>query len=364
MKIVSDYLSLRHFNSHNIRLINSKDGYLLVFIVIISNHSCVIMNMQSLSRVQQAARLARIRSSQGLVPFAETFQHLQELKAQSKHKDQPLVLLTENTHAIFVPEGKQDFIFQSENDPRLRDCSFKSRIIEKAKTDYGTIWILPEEAMSHNNDISGSFRSMRGLALANFDNPTALSYLAHASVTLDYKTHAQYCTRCGTKRIFAKSPCPGCGLERYPRQSPCAIVLVYDKWNDSILLGQRTGGKIWSLLAGFCESLESIENCAVREVMEESQVVIDRASVEISVTQPWPFFTQKFEGTSLMMGCFAEASCPNQQPKPCADELGDVQWFPLEKIRKLWSEDSDLLPMRTSMARFLISSFLDSTSAT
>ena len=302
-----------------------------------------------MSAIQRAARLARSRAAEGLLPFGDTYKQLQQLKAAGT---KPVLVLTDKSHAVL--HDRTRFVFPSDDQQLTGDViAVKSTL----STDYAELWLVPEDV---RNQYPERFTPLRSLASIYMNDRVSMSYLAHASTTLDLYSFSKYCPRCGTKLLFPYRSCQSCRLERYPRQSPCAIVVVYDPWSDSLLLGQRINSTVWSLLAGFCESLETIEDCAVREVMEESRIELDRATTEIAASQPWPFFTNRFEGTSLMLGCFAQAARPNQIPQACEDELAAVKWFPVKDLKQLWMEDSDILPMKASMARFLLQAFLDS----
>jgi NADH pyrophosphatase NudC (nudix superfamily) len=87
----------------------------------------------------------------------------------------------------------------------------------------------------------------------------------------------------------------------YPRIDPAVIVAVtYGNW---LLLGRK---KSWdpcrySLLAGFSEVGETLEDAVVREVSEESGVVVDKSTIVYHSSQPWPF------PQSLMIGFLGEA---------------------------------------------------------
>ena len=313
------------------------------------------------TRIQRAAQLARLRSSQRKLPFGDTLRQLNEIKlaATIQKKPKPSVLLVENSSSpISVLCSNKNKQFVHDLSSLREDLEIK----ETFETELATIHLLKEKFLQKNSLCSVSIRS---LATHHVDDPVTSSFLAHISSTIDFGRNSRFCSRCGAKRVAAASPftrvCSNCGLEKYPRQSPCAIVFVHDPISDSVLVGLRPGGSpIWSLLAGFCESLESIENCAVREVYEESCITLDRSSVLVCVTQPWPFFTGHFEGTSLMMGCFAETSHSGQIPKANVDELANVKWLPISELEHQWKHNSALLPMKASLARYLMQAFLDS----
>ena len=63
------------------------------------------------------------------------------------------------------------------------------------------------------------------------------------------------------------------------------IVLVHD--GLQLLLTHSDNRPFWALVAGFLESGETLEQCAAREVREETGVLID--DIRYFGSQAWPF---------------------------------------------------------------------------
>lgn len=81
------------------------------------------------------------------------------------------------------------------------------------------------------------------------------------------------------------------GPRHRPRTDPSVIMLVLDRARGRCLLGRQArwpAGR-YSTLAGFVEFGESLEECVVREVKEESGVLCDRSSLQFVASQPWSF---------------------------------------------------------------------------
>ena len=98
----------------------------------------------------------------------------------------------------------------------------------------------------------------------------------------------------------------GSGTRHRPRTDPSVIMLVLDRARSRCLLGRQArwpAGR-YSTLAGFVEFGESLEECVVREVQEESGVRCDRASLRFVASQPWSF------PRSLMVGFTVEVRAP------------------------------------------------------
>ncbi|WP_242090717.1 NAD(+) diphosphatase [Curtobacterium sp. DN_7.5] len=137
------------------------------------------------------------------------------------------------------------------------------------------------------------------------------------------------------------------GHELFPRTDAAIIVGVTDA-EDRILLGSNAAWDQdrYSLLAGFVEPGESLEDAVRREVWEESGVRVEEP--EYLGSQPWPF------PASLMLGFRARAVDGDPSTaRPDGVEILDVRWFSRDEIRER-AGDTLLLPGRTSIARAII----------
>jgi len=169
---------------------------------------------------------------------------------------------------------------------------------------------------------------------------------AQQIVTWD-RTH-QFCGQCGTRTEPVPNErahrCPSCGLTNYPRISPAIIIAVVrrDAGSDRILLARnhRFPPGRYSVIAGFVEPGESLEECAHREVLEETGIRIK--NVRYFGSQPWPF------PNSLMVGFTAEYQ--DGEIRPEESELADARWFAADSLPNL--------PPRMTIARRLIDWFV------
>jgi len=137
------------------------------------------------------------------------------------------------------------------------------------------------------------------------------------------------------------------GKEHFPRTDAAIIVGVTDA-DDRILLGSNAAwdANRYSLLAGFVEPGESLEDAVRREVWEESGVRVEEP--EYLGSQPWPF------PASLMVGFRARALGGDPTTvRPDGVEILDVRWFSRDEVRER-AGDTLLLPGRTSIARAII----------
>ncbi len=183
---------------------------------------------------------------------------------------------------------------------------------------------------------------------------TEAALAAYAGSLLAWHRRHRFCANCGA----ATEPrdggheriCPSCGAHHFPRTDPVVIVRVSDG-ADALLLGRQARwpeGR-FSLLAGYVEPGETLEEAVRREVLEEAGVAL--GSVSYVASQPWPF------PSSLMLGFSADAE--RGDPTPGDDELAEVGWFERAELEAAARGDGPLmLAPPYSIARRLIDAWL------
>lgn len=162
---------------------------------------------------------------------------------------------------------------------------------------------------------------------------------------LDLHLNARYCGHCGARTFPAPEEhsmqCPDCGLTTYPRISPAVIMAVTR--GDEILLARGVrfpNKKMFSVLAGFVNPGETLEDCVAREVYEETRIRADR--VKYVRSQPWPF------PDSLMIGFTARYAGGEIKIDP--DEIVEASWFRYD--------DLPMIPDAHTLAGQLIRAFV------
>jgi NAD+ diphosphatase len=146
--------------------------------------------------------------------------------------------------------------------------------------------------------------------------------MVHAVALANWHQVHRHCSRCGEVTDVMQAGhvrrCPIDGSEHFPRTDPAVIVLVVDD-DDRCLLGRQDGWAAgwFSTLAGFVEPGEAPEQAVVREVAEETGIVVTACSYAGS--QPWPF------PSSLMLGYYARAA--GADPCPDGVELSEAHWY-------------------------------------
>jgi NAD+ diphosphatase len=129
-----------------------------------------------------------------------------------------------------------------------------------------------------------------------------LAIAALAVRIIDFDRTTRFCGQCGApnrqSRTERAKNCDRCGLVTYPRTSPAIIVLVRN--GDRILLARspRFPPGLHSILAGFVEPGENLEEAIHREVREETGIEV--GNIRYMGSEPWPF------PGSLMIGFVAD----------------------------------------------------------
>ncbi|MCS5715226.1 NAD(+) diphosphatase [Herbiconiux sp. CPCC 205716] len=179
---------------------------------------------------------------------------------------------------------------------------------------------------------------------------SAAGVFTEALAMMNWHAVSSHCPRCGATTTVESGGwvrrCTVEGVELFPRTDAAVIVGIVDA-EERLLLGSNA---LWeknrySLLAGFVEPGESLEAAAIREVGEESGVVI--ADPQYVGSQPWPF------PASLMVGFMARVAEDGASgERPDGDEIIDLRWFSREEI--VDPDNGFLLPGPSSIARAII----------
>ncbi|MFC1494098.1 NAD(+) diphosphatase [Thermodesulfobacteriota bacterium] len=199
--------------------------------------------------------------------------------------------------------------------------------------------------VSTENEIHGPFSLHPPLSLVNKIDEDLVRIAGLGNQLVYWSVAHRLCGRCGNltedKKDERAKVCPDCGQIYYPRLSPAIIVAVLK--DDKILLAhsQRFPAKFYSVLAGFVEPGENLEECVKREVREETGIEIK--NIKYFGSQPWPFpdslmiaFTAEYEGGEI---------------KVDETEIADAGWYAKEEIPRI--------PPSISIARKLIDWFLE-----
>lgn len=197
------------------------------------------------------------------------------------------------------------------------------------------------------NDDALRLSGLRGLMGSMDDELFRVAGIA--SQILDWDRDHAFCGRCGAPTVASpidrSRTCPKCSLSAYPRISPAIIVAVLR--GETILLARnrrnRTSG-IMSVIAGFVEPGESLEDTVRREIKEEVNVEV--SGIRYFASQPWPF------PNSLMIAFVADWA--GGTIRPDGVEIMDAGWFDRDNL--------PAVPPPGTVARRLIDWFVEQVS--
>lgn len=214
--------------------------------------------------------------------------------------------------------------------------------------DGAAYFALATESLPGRLDSDAHTAGLRQIGAVLSDRDAGI--FTHAVALENWHRANRFCARCGNQTEVASGGhtrrCSACGTEHYPRTDPAVIMLVTDP-EDRLLLGHQ---EVWpehrfSILAGFVEPGESLEQAVVREVDEEVRVAV--GDVRYRGSQPWPF------PSSLMLGFTARTEHPETM-RVDGTEIHEARWFTRDELREAVEKGEVLLPAAVSIARRLI----------
>ncbi|HHP7235256.1 MAG TPA: NAD(+) diphosphatase [Desulfobacterales bacterium] len=171
-----------------------------------------------------------------------------------------------------------------------------------------------------------------------------LAVAGRARQLVQWTRNHRFCGRCGgetrSKVEERARVCSFCEQTWYPRVSPAVIVAIVRDGHILLARSNRRPTGFYSVLAGFVEPGETLEDAVRREVREE--VGIRLHNIRYFGSQPWPF------PDALMVAFTAEHAS------------GEISVEPSEILRAAWFRPDALptVPGPYSIARRLIDWFV------
>lgn len=218
---------------------------------------------------------------------------------------------------------------------------------------------------SLEDTVEGSFKDFRPSLLMMPVGEAAQASKANA--VLNWHKKNTFCSNCGSQSV--RSPagytriCKSCGTIYYPTLSPVGIATISDASNSKLLLVRQSRHPkgMYSCVAGFVDSGETLEDSIRREVAEEVGLTV--RSIDYKVSQHWSFPT-----SNLMIGCHAVVD-GDEALDIDTEELEDAKWFPVEDIKrslieikkdpmKVMQKQQFFVPPRGTVAHSLIDSWI------
>ncbi|MDD1730154.1 MAG: NAD(+) diphosphatase [Methanospirillum sp.] len=174
------------------------------------------------------------------------------------------------------------------------------------------------------------------------DNDMAIA--SYAVRILDFDRSNTFCGRCGaqTRPLTTERAriCTACSRITYPRISPAIIVLI--KKGEEVLLARSPNSPLgfFSVIAGFNEPGENLEQTVHREVDEEVGITV--RNLRYFGSEPWPF------PDSLMIGFVADHA--GGEIRIDNLEIEAAGWFTRDSLPPF--------PSKTSITRSLIEAWI------
>ncbi|QSH42257.1 NAD(+) diphosphatase [Lentisphaerota bacterium ZTH] len=165
-------------------------------------------------------------------------------------------------------------------------------------------------------------------------SPSEAAAANRARQLLHWLREHRFCGVCGHKTSHSDHEtamvCPECGEIAFPRIAP-AVITAVTRGNQLLLAHNRKfRSGLFSLIAGFVEAGESLEQAVAREIREE--VGIEVKNIKYFGSQGWPF------PHSLMVGFTAEYAGGDIVPD--GKEIIEAKWFDIDKLPDLPSSGS------------------------
>ncbi|MFQ5691306.1 MAG: NAD(+) diphosphatase, partial [Gemmatimonadota bacterium] len=199
----------------------------------------------------------------------------------------------------------------------------------EAGTPRGATSPPPRDAASPRPPLleHGEFHDLRRVGSLLEQREGAL--LAYARAMVRWHRRHRFCGACGSRAESTEGGhvrmCTDAACHRlhFPRMDPAIIVRVSDA--ERCLLARKPGwpSGMYSVLAGFVEPGETLEEAVAREVCEETGLAV--RDVRYHSSQPWPF------PSSLMLGFVA--GYEEGPLRVDSGELEDARWFERAELR-------------------------------
>lgn len=257
-----------------------------------------------------------------------------------KEKENPLLFLFKQNELLVKKIGEQYTVPTSDDIHDSKDIYSNMHYI--GSIDEGscyTVKYIQEQELKDGME----FLTLRQI-FGQIDEITLQAAFRAIQIVAWDDTH-KFCGVCGTptekKSNEHAKVCPKCGHMSYPRLSPAVIVAVTK--GDKLLLASNKNftSNMYSVLAGFVEAGESLEECVKREIKEE--VNIEVKNIKYFGSQSWPF------PNSYMIGFTAEYE--SGEIKVDGNELSDAKWFSVNEIPNI--------PGSISISRRLIDWYIE-----
>ncbi len=158
------------------------------------------------------------------------------------------------------------------------------------------------------------------------EHKEASNLASRAKSLLSQRVFFIFCPSCGKKLEDDKTEtakyCASCKKKFFPRIEPATITLVSHGNKILLIKNKNTEFKHYGLVSGFVEAGETAEECAMREIKEETNIEVK--NLKYIGSQAWPYPDQ------LMLAFKAEYK--SGKIKIQESEIEDARWFDISSL--------------------------------
>ncbi|EFB93348.1 NUDIX domain-containing protein [Prevotella bivia] len=144
----------------------------------------------------------------------------------------------------------------------------------------------------------------------------------------------RYCPVCGSEHFLPQNEkskrCKDCGFEYFLNPSAAVAAFILNDQNELLVTRRKREPAMGTLdlPGGFCDIGETIEEALVREVMEETRLLVKELSFFCSL--PNKYLYSNFMVPTLDIFYICRVSNPEEME--AHDDAAEVLWLPMEQI--------------------------------
>jgi NAD+ diphosphatase len=236
----------------------------------------------------------------------------------------------------------------------LQDCPAESADPGPVYLGRYQDWDYLAQGVTSPDEVSGQGEFVNLRAAGRGVDEFTFELLFYAQGLLNWHSRNRFCARCGSPGEagnaghWRRCTGAGCGRTYYPKLDPAvifSITRVIDQ-KPRILLARKPewDASRRSVIAGFVEPGERLEDAVRREAWEETGLRVD--AVEYAGSQPWPF------PDALMVGFTCTAT--DREITLIDGELESATWYSVGQIEAGLRDASLSMPYRQSIAWHLV----------
>lgn len=168
---------------------------------------------------------------------------------------------------------------------------------------------------------------------------------------MHFLDHFNYCPHCGSQHFaendFRSKRCSDCGFTLYHNSSASTGAFILNDKNELLVCRRalEPAKGTLDLPGGFVDPNETLEECCLREIKEETGCQAEILRYLFSSHNVYPFSGFNVHTVDAMFLCRI-----NSDALEAHDDVAELRWIPIKDIRP---EEFGLPSISRSVARFL-----------